>query len=69
MSGVEPTVELVGEFSDPDAAAVPWAEVVRVLESSEMFLVVDGAARRSSARRPAAGDVAGQQAALLHWRS
>ena len=38
MSGVvEPTAELVGEFSDPDAAAVPWAEVVRVLESSEMF--------------------------------
>lgn len=38
MSGVvEPTAELVGEFSDPDAAAVPWPEVVRVLESSEMF--------------------------------
>jgi general stress protein 26 len=37
MSGVEPTADLVEEFSDPDAAAVPWAEVVRVLESSEMF--------------------------------
>jgi general stress protein 26 len=37
VSRIEPTAHLVEEFSDPDAAAVPWSEVVRVLESSEMF--------------------------------
>lgn len=29
--------ELVGQFSEPDAAALPWAQVVEVLTSSEMF--------------------------------
>jgi general stress protein 26 len=33
----EPTGQLVEEFSDPDATATPWSDVVRVLESSEMF--------------------------------
>jgi general stress protein 26 len=37
VTEVEPTAQLVKEFSDPDAVALPWAEVVRVLESSEMF--------------------------------
>jgi general stress protein 26 len=37
MTDVEPTAQLVEDFSDPTASAVPWAEVVRVLESSEMF--------------------------------
>jgi general stress protein 26 len=37
VSAVEPTPHLVAEFSDPDAAAVPWADVVAVLKSSEMF--------------------------------
>src|ERR687889_1120949 len=37
MMGIEPTAHLVAEFSDSDAAALPWSEVVRVLESSEMF--------------------------------
>jgi general stress protein 26 len=37
MTEVEPTAQLVEEFSDPDAAALPWAEIVGVLESSEMF--------------------------------
>jgi general stress protein 26 len=37
MTDVEPAAHLVKEFSDPQAAPVPWAEVVRVLESSEMF--------------------------------
>jgi general stress protein 26 len=37
MTGVEPTADLVEEFSEPDAAAVPWQEVVGVLESSAMF--------------------------------
>jgi general stress protein 26 len=38
MTEVEPTTaELVGEFSGPNAAALPWAEVVEVLKSSEMF--------------------------------
>lgn len=37
MTDMTPTAQLVKEFSDPDAAALPWAEAVRVLESSEMF--------------------------------
>jgi general stress protein 26 len=37
MNGVEPAAKLVEEFSDPDATALPWPEVVEVLESSEMF--------------------------------
>lgn len=37
MSEVEPTAQLVAEFSDPSAAAMPWAEVVGALETSEMF--------------------------------
>ncbi|HEY2949538.1 MAG TPA: pyridoxamine 5'-phosphate oxidase family protein [Micromonosporaceae bacterium] len=37
VTGIEPTAQLVGEFSDPNAAALPWSEVVNVLESSEMF--------------------------------
>ena len=37
MTDVEPTAQLVAEFSEPDATALPWAEVVGVLESSEMF--------------------------------
>jgi general stress protein 26 len=37
MTGIEPTAQLVSEFSDPDAAALPWFDVVAVLESSEMF--------------------------------
>ena len=37
MTELEPTAQLVEEFSDPDATPVPWAAVVEVLESSEMF--------------------------------
>jgi general stress protein 26 len=37
MTGTEPAAQLVEEFSDPDATALPWAEVVGVLESAEMF--------------------------------
>jgi general stress protein 26 len=37
VTGIEPTAQLVEEFSDPDATALPWSEVVRVLDSSEMF--------------------------------
>ena len=37
MTATEPTAHLVEEFSDPEANALPWSEVVRVLESSEMF--------------------------------
>jgi general stress protein 26 len=37
MNAVEPRAQLVKEFSDPDAVATPWAEVVGILESSEMF--------------------------------
>jgi general stress protein 26 len=37
MTGIEPTAQLVKEFSDPDAAALPWPEAVAVLETSEMF--------------------------------
>jgi general stress protein 26 len=33
----EPIVEFDGRFSQPDAAARPWAEVVGVLSESEMF--------------------------------
>src|SRR3954452_16192326 len=31
------TATLVGEFSDPDATALPWESAVAVLETSEMF--------------------------------
>src|SRR5262249_60976852 len=37
MTGTEPAAPLVEEFSDPHATALPWSEVVAVLESSEMF--------------------------------
>ncbi len=37
MTEIEPAAYLVEEFSDPDATALPWSEVVAVLESSEMF--------------------------------
>ena len=37
MTAIQPTAQLVAEFSDPDATAAPWSEVVAVLESSEMF--------------------------------
>ena len=37
MLNNELTAQLVEEFSQPDATAVPWAEVVAVLGSSEMF--------------------------------
>jgi general stress protein 26 len=37
MTEIAPIAQLVQEFSDPDAAALPWTEVVWVLESSEMF--------------------------------
>jgi hypothetical protein len=37
MPEIEPTVELHAGFSQPDATARPWAEVVDVLSQSEMF--------------------------------
>jgi general stress protein 26 len=37
VTGIEPTARLVSEFSEPNATALPWSEVVHVLESSEMF--------------------------------
>jgi len=37
MPEIEPTVELHEGFSEPDATAPPWAEVVEVLSRSEMF--------------------------------
>jgi general stress protein 26 len=37
MSQTEPTAELNEGFSEPGAAARPWAEVDEVLSSSEMF--------------------------------
>jgi general stress protein 26 len=37
MPEMEPIVELNQGFSQPDATARPWAEVVEVLSTSEMF--------------------------------
>jgi general stress protein 26 len=37
MAESEPTVEFNGDFSEPGAQAVPWPEVARVLQDSEMF--------------------------------
>ncbi|HEU5265567.1 MAG TPA: pyridoxamine 5'-phosphate oxidase family protein [Jatrophihabitans sp.] len=37
MSVAEPLGELVAEFSDPDSAALPWADAAAVVESAEMF--------------------------------
>jgi hypothetical protein len=34
-----PTVELNTQFSEPDVAAVPWAEVEQVLASTEMYFL------------------------------
>jgi general stress protein 26 len=36
MSGIEPVVQLNEGFSEPGAAAPPWAEVAGVLSSAEM---------------------------------
>jgi general stress protein 26 len=35
--GTEPSGQYITEFSEPDATAVPWADVERVLRESEMF--------------------------------
>lgn len=40
MTGIEPTAHLIAEFSDPAATALPWSEVVRALESSEMYAIM-----------------------------
>lgn len=37
MQAIEPTAELVEEFSEPDATARPWPEVAAELASAEMF--------------------------------
>ena len=37
MTTIQPTAQLVAEFSEPGATAPPWSEVVAVLTSSEMF--------------------------------
>ena len=37
MADIEPTAELVEQFSEPGASARPWPEVVDVLAGSEMF--------------------------------
>jgi general stress protein 26 len=37
MPDIEPTAELHEDFSSPGAQAAPWADVVDVLSSSEMF--------------------------------
>jgi general stress protein 26 len=34
-----PTVELNTQFSEPDVVAVPWADVERVLASTEMYFL------------------------------
>jgi general stress protein 26 len=37
MTTNEPTAELVQQFSEPEATARPWSEVVEVMVGSEMF--------------------------------
>ncbi|GAA5191159.1 pyridoxamine 5'-phosphate oxidase family protein [Rugosimonospora acidiphila] len=37
MTGFEPAARLAAGFSDPKAQALPWSDVLTVLESSEMF--------------------------------
>ncbi len=61
MTGIEPTAHLVKEFSEPDATAVPWSEVVRVLESAEMFWL-------STVRRDGRPHVAPLPAMWLHGK-
>src|SRR5437870_1513962 len=61
MTEVEPHVQRVAEFSDPEAEAVPWAEVVGVLESSEMFWL-------STVRRDGRPHVAPLPAMWLHGK-
>src|SRR3954449_7509607 len=36
VTGIEPTAHLVADFSDSDATALPWSQVVRVLHSRGM---------------------------------
>jgi general stress protein 26 len=33
----DPTAEIDSRFSDPDAAATPWADAARVLEDAELY--------------------------------
>jgi general stress protein 26 len=61
MTGSEPTAQLVKDFSDPDAVALPWSEVVAVLESSEMFWL-------STVRRDGRPHVVPLPAMWLHGR-
>jgi nitroimidazol reductase NimA-like FMN-containing flavoprotein (pyridoxamine 5'-phosphate oxidase superfamily) len=37
MTASDPIVELDGRFSSPGAVAVPWAEVVAVLDAADLF--------------------------------
>jgi general stress protein 26 len=37
MTALMPTAQLVGEFSDPDARALPWEAAEALLASAEMF--------------------------------
>ena len=66
MSQTEPVAELNESFSEPGASAPPWTEVAAVLTASEMFWLSTVRRRRAAARRPAARDLAGRNAALLH---
>jgi len=37
MPATDPTPELDTRFSEPDATAVPWSDVLRVFEENEIF--------------------------------
>jgi hypothetical protein len=59
----EPTAKLNEGFSEPGAAARPWTEVAEVLSETEMFWLSN--MRRNGRPYAAAGDLVGQDAALL----
>ena len=66
MSQTEPVAELNESFSEPGASAPPWTDVTDVLTASEMFWLSTVAPGRAAARHPAARDLAGRNAVLLH---
>jgi nitroimidazol reductase NimA-like FMN-containing flavoprotein (pyridoxamine 5'-phosphate oxidase superfamily) len=39
MTGAHPAAELDDRFSDPEVAATPWEDVVRVVDGAELFWI------------------------------
>ena len=62
----DPTAEIDRRFSDPEAGATPWPEVVSALQAAEHLLAEHGPGRRAPARDPVDRGLARRRGALLH---